>query len=82
MNIWVTWTIRAVTMLRRNNPILAMIFLVVVTASPTTTRTVGTYIIPKRPSGIISTYKNPAILAVLFGEFISSLVVIVFSPFY
>ncbi len=67
-------------MLRRNNPILAMIFLVVVTASPATTRTVGTYIIPKRPNGIISTYRNPAILATVFGDVSAVRVVISIPP--
>jgi hypothetical protein len=81
MNIWVTWTIRAVTMLRRNNPILAMIFLVVVTASPATTRTVGTYIKPKRPNGSISgPYNNPVILATVFGDVSAVWVVISIPP--
>jgi hypothetical protein len=58
-----------------------MIFLVVVTASPATTRTFGTYIIPKRPNGSISgPYSNPAILATLFGDVLAVRVVISIPP--
>jgi hypothetical protein len=59
-----------------------MIFLVVVTASPATTRTVGTYIKPKRPNGSISgPYSNPAILATVFGDVSAVRIVISIPPF-
>ena len=61
-----------------NNPRLAIIVVVVITASPGTTRTVGTYIILKGPNRIISgPYSNPVILTVLL-RFVFSLIVIVF----
>jgi len=79
-NIWPIWSIRELTMLRGNSDLEAMILLTVIAASPGTIRE-ETHIMPKRPSGIIIRYRNPANLAVLLIEFIFSLIVIVFSPF-
>ena len=67
-NIWSTWTIRALTMPRRNSDSEAIMLWAVAAVLPGTKIMEGTYIIPKIPNGAIARYSHPVTLAKISGD--------------